>query len=248
LKFPGVGTYVKILYNKPIVILISPTFACSVTDFSVPTMPESIRTNKERLPNDVVLIAGGGPVGLLLTMVLSHYGIRSVLLERNETTTKWPKMDLTNARSMEIFRRLGLSEGLRQRGVASQLSHNVLISSGLPADTAITKWLLPSVDDFQARIENNNDGTQPCEPWQRISQVHFEAWLKVLCEDDPLIDLRFGWKVEQVEECEDQVRTFATNKNNGVTTEFTSKYLAGCDGASSVVRKSLSLPLDGGPM
>jgi 2-polyprenyl-6-methoxyphenol hydroxylase-like FAD-dependent oxidoreductase len=211
-------------------------------------MAQPQKHNQESLPAGTVLIAGGGPVGLFLAIVLSHYGIRSVLLERNETTTKWPKMDLTNSRSMEIFRRLGLSEGLRERGVPSHISHNVLISSGLPAEKPITKWLLPSVDDFRDRIRSTNDGSQPREAWQRISQVHFEAWLKTLCEEDPMIDVRFGWKVQQVEEGDDEVRTIATNLKTGSTTEFASQYLAGCDGASSIVRKSLSLPLDGGPM
>jgi FAD-dependent monooxygenase len=212
------------------------------------TMTETKKHDEESLPADTVLIAGGGPVGLLLATVLSHYRIRSVLLERNDTTTKWPKMDLTNARSMEIFKRLGLSEGLRQRGVPSHISHNVLISSGLATDRPITRWLLPSVDDFRGHIRSQNDGSQPREAWQRISQVHFEAWLKKICEEDPMIDVRFGWKVQQVIESDDKVTTYATNIKTGSTTEFTSKYLAGCDGASSVVRKSLSLPLDGGPM
>ena len=204
--------------------------------------------DQENLAPGTVLIAGGGPVGLLLAIVLSHYGVRSVLLERNETTTKWPKMDLTNSRSMEIFRRLGLSEGLRQRGVPSHISHNVLISSGLATETPITKWPLPSVDDFRARIQSNNDGSQPREAWQRISQVQFESWLKAICEEDPMIDVRFSWKVQKVEECDDTVITTATDLKTGSTTKFTSEYLAGCDGASSMVRKSLSLPLDGGPM
>ena len=50
-----------------------------------------------------VLIVGGGPVGLITATTLAKYGVRSVILERNLTTTKWPKMDLTNARSMEIY-------------------------------------------------------------------------------------------------------------------------------------------------
>ena len=59
--------------------------------------------NIKPLAGDTVLIAGGGPVGLLLTPLLSYYGTRSILFERNKTTTSWPKMDLTNARFMEIL-------------------------------------------------------------------------------------------------------------------------------------------------
>jgi FAD-dependent monooxygenase len=101
--------------------------------------------NSERLenvPEGCILIAGAGPIGLLLAVVLSSYGVKSILLERNLTTTKyeesvprtrqeeleyfpecrltsfcrWPKMDLTNARSMELFRRLGLADELRAKG------------------------------------------------------------------------------------------------------------------------------------
>lgn len=204
---------------------------------------------EESLPADTVLIAGGGPIGLLLATVLSHHGVRSVLLERNETTTKWPKMDLTNARSMEMLRRLGLSEEVREIGVPSHISHNVLISSGLAAQEPITKWLLPSVDEFKGKIMANNDGSQPREAWQRISQVKFEAWLKSRCEKDDLIDARFGWKVEGVKTgyADGKVRTVASDKRTGKATTFISEYAIGCDGASSIVRRSLEMPLDGGP-
>jgi len=43
---------------------------------------------EEQLPDDTVLIVGSGPVGLVLAAVLSHFGIKSILLERNETTTR----------------------------------------------------------------------------------------------------------------------------------------------------------------
>src|SRR5580704_3511489 len=53
-----------------------------------------------------VLIAGGGPVGMTLACELSRRGIECMLVERNATTTRYPKMDITNARSMELFRLL----------------------------------------------------------------------------------------------------------------------------------------------
>jgi len=42
----------------------------------------------ETLSDDTVLIIGGGPVGLLLATVLAFYGVKSLLLERNKSTTK----------------------------------------------------------------------------------------------------------------------------------------------------------------
>ena len=39
-----------------------------------------------------------------------------MLTERNLNTTKWPKMDITNCRSMELLKRLGVADGLRAVG------------------------------------------------------------------------------------------------------------------------------------
>ena len=47
-----------------------------------------------------VLIAGGGPVGMTLACELSRRGIECMLVECNSTTTRYPKMDITNVRSM----------------------------------------------------------------------------------------------------------------------------------------------------
>ncbi|KIW90831.1 uncharacterized protein Z519_08614 [Cladophialophora bantiana CBS 173.52] len=43
----------------------------------------------EVIPDSTILIAGGGPVGLTLATVLASYGVKSVVLERNATTTRF---------------------------------------------------------------------------------------------------------------------------------------------------------------
>lgn len=199
------------------------------------------------LSDDTVVIAGGGPVGLILARILSHSGVKSVLFERNETTTSWPKMDLTNARSMELFKRLGIADGLRTQGVDPDIDQDVLMSTGMPCNELLSKWELPSVKKFRTRIQEHNDGTQPREPWQRISQAIFEKWLKAICDKDPLIDLRFGWKVVVVVETPDDVCTTVESPGSEMYV-FRSRYMVGCDGGSSIVRRSLGIPIDGGPM
>ena len=199
------------------------------------------------LTDDTVVIVGGGPVGLILARVLSNRGVRSLLFERNQSTTTWPKMDLTNARSMELFHKIGLADDLRKQGVPSHIDQDVLMSTGLGRDEILAKWELPSVDKFRARIRDRNDGTQPQEPWQRLSQAIFEKWLKAICDDDPLIDLRFGWKVESVQEDAGSVSTTVLGPDATRST-FVSKYAVGCDGGSSTVRRSMGWEIDGGPL
>ena len=41
------------------------------------------------LGTDTVLVAGGGPVGLMVGTVLAQYGVKSIILERNDSTTQY---------------------------------------------------------------------------------------------------------------------------------------------------------------
>ncbi|KAJ5669812.1 hypothetical protein N7462_010882 [Penicillium macrosclerotiorum] len=216
--------------------------------------------------DSTVSIVGGGPVGLVLALTLAYHGVRSVLFEKNVTTTqsvfltenqsletanidnRFPKMDLTLARTMEILRVLGLADGLRARGVAPEYPFTVRFSSGLGAEHPLSEWRLPSTDQFRQRILSQNDGTMPLEPWLRVSGDLFEAFLKEKCQNSQLIDVRFGWTVTHVIEGPTGVETRVNNPHTGEEQAIHSPYAVGCDGASSSVRKGLGIDLDGGPL
>jgi 2-polyprenyl-6-methoxyphenol hydroxylase-like FAD-dependent oxidoreductase len=191
-----------------------------------------------------VLIAGAGPVGLVLAKELAHHGIASTIVERNLDTTRWPKMDITNCRSMELLARLGLADPLRAIGVPSHYSFDVLFSTGL-AGRCFARWDLPSPDAWRKRIAEQNDGTLPREPYQRVSQEIFEAWLKKLCEADPLITVHSGCRFDDLAQDADGVTATVTDTTRGETRRIRARYLAGCDGATSQVRKVVGIPLTG---
>src|SRR5439155_14726350 len=123
-----------------------------------------------------VVIAGAGPVGLVLALELSHHGIRSILVERRAATTTFPKMDITNARSMELLARLGLADLVRSVGVEPHHSFDVIFASSL-AGREFARWRQPSVEAMRAEIASRSDGSAPAEAWQRTSQEHVEAAL-----------------------------------------------------------------------
>ena len=64
-----------------------------------------------------VLISGGGPVGLTLALELSRQGVECLIVNEQETTSIHPKANAINARSMEHFRRLGVSSEIREAGL-----------------------------------------------------------------------------------------------------------------------------------
>jgi 2-polyprenyl-6-methoxyphenol hydroxylase-like FAD-dependent oxidoreductase len=190
-----------------------------------------------------VLIAGGGPTGLVLASVLAHEGIRSVLAERNTHTTQFPKMDITNGVSMELLRRLGIDDEVRQVGVAPQHSFDVIFAPSLDGPE-IARWSLPSVDDQRTILRGLTDGTRPGQPWQRCSQALFEAMMMERCKREPLIDVRQGWRLEACEQVDGAVEATLID-DSGEVLHVRSDYLVGCDGAASRVRDELGITMDG---
>src|SRR5512143_96467 len=128
-----------------------------------------------------VLIAGGGPVGMTLARTLATFGIACMLVERQPSTTRHPKMDITNGRSMELFRRIGLVDKLRTAAVPEENNFDVAWITTLAKEKGgreLHRFRYPSVIEKRAEIRARNDGTQPREPAMRVSQVMIEPVLQ----------------------------------------------------------------------
>jgi 2-polyprenyl-6-methoxyphenol hydroxylase-like FAD-dependent oxidoreductase len=85
------------------------------------------------------------------------------------------------------------------------------------------------------------------EPYQRCSQVVFEAWLKPRIQAESLIHSVFGLKFESLVESADGVESTWIDVESSETHVVKSKYVVGCDGAGSRVRRSSGMNLTGGP-
>lgn len=195
-----------------------------------------------------VLIVGGGPVGLTLSLFLSQQGIRSVVVnERTETTTH-PKLDVVNCRSMEIFRQLGLAERIRDAGnprAANQYSAYAASAAGPYYSVMSDRHMIYApVDRADALIRECTDGTLPLETMQRIAQMHLEPVLLEAANADPNIDVRFGHRLFGFEQDETGVSALVHRTDGGEGMQFRADYLIGCDGPASRVRNFLNIDYD----
>lgn len=204
---------------------------------------EAIPVVAEQSVDTGVLIVGAGPVGLLLAAELAHHGVPCVLTDRSVDPTSYPKMDITNGRTMELLRRLDLHERVREAGVGAEHRFDVVFATGLHGEE-IGRWPLPSVDEARHIIRYVNDGSMPREPAQRCAQSLFEKLMRDHCDGNPLIDTRWGWRCEGVTQDDDGANVTFTD-GAGAARDLRARWVVGCDGANSVVRRSMGISMEG---
>ncbi|MDP1963087.1 MAG: FAD-dependent monooxygenase [Reyranella sp.] len=195
------------------------------------------------MPDSDVLVVGAGPVGLVLAIDLARRGVRVQLIERNATCRQLPKMERCNARTMEMFRRMGLAERVRDASLFRDIPMDIFIVTSL-IDPPILHLPYPSVVACQAETRACNDGTLPLEPYQLISQYTLEPLLKAVAESMPNISVRFACELVAFSQNADGVEAIVQPVGSGRET-MRARYMVGCDGGSSTVRKQLGIKLEG---
>ena len=190
-----------------------------------------------------VLIVGAGPVGLTLAIDLGQRGVRAMLIEQKSAPQRLPKMERCNARTMEMFRRMGLAERVRAAGLPAHCSMDVFIVTSL-VDPPLLHLPYRSVAEAKNEIAACRDGSLPLEPYQLISQYTLEPLLKSVAETLPSVSVRFGCELLSYTQDAESVSA-QIKRGDGSSAAVRAKYLVGCDGGSSVVRKHLGIKLAG---
>ena len=190
-----------------------------------------------------VLVVGAGPVGLTLAIALGQRGVRTVLLERKPAPEFLPKMERCNARTLEIFRRMGLSEKIRAAGLPAHIPMDVYVALAMNLPP-LMRLAYPSVAEARAQIASTNDGALPLEPYQLISQYTLEPLLKAEAERLPSVQVRYGCEFVSLSQDASGVSA-RVRDGSGTVTSIDAQYLVGCDGGASAVRKQVGIELRG---
>jgi 2-polyprenyl-6-methoxyphenol hydroxylase-like FAD-dependent oxidoreductase len=190
-----------------------------------------------------VVIAGAGPVGLSLAADLSWRGVPCVVVERGDGSAPSPRTNVIASRSMEHFRRLGLAETLRGAGLPDDYPPDLVARTRFCGpDLAREPWW--SRATLRAVGHNEEAWPTPELPC-RVNQTFFQPVLLRHVEALPNVTVELNCELEQVHSGSDGVRV-ALNRQ-GHRSFLDCEYLVGCDGAHSVVRKSIGAKLEGIP-
>ena len=185
------------------------------------------------LENVDVIIIGAGPTGLMLACQLSLYGIRFRIFDKSADHTTQSRALVVHARSLEIFDQLGLADEAISRGEIGQGASGffngrkrIEIDMNLIRTQNITKY------PFMLILEQS-------QTEELLEEFLVKRGIKIdrQCELIDFVELNDG-----LIEC--------TIKDIRNTTDerlikIRTKYLCGCDGAHSKVRKNLQLSFTG---
>ncbi len=177
-----------------------------------------------------VVIAGGGPVGMALALGLANHGVRSVILEADDTVCVGSRAACISRRSLEIVERLGALPAF--------------LAKGLPWTGGRSFYKTDEV----FRFEMPHDDTQKLPPMINLEQYYIEQYLldAIVRRNQAtpgLIDIRWGTELVALAQGDGGVTLDVRNADGAYTLH--GDWLAACDGGQSFVRRALGLALEG---
>lgn len=192
-----------------------------------------------------VLVAGAGPAGLTLALDLAWRGIDVTIVERRHPGERpEPKCSHVSARSMEIYRRLGVAAKLRSVGLPEDYPNDVVFRTSFTG-AELTRIHIPCRRD-RFTDKSGPDGHWPTpEPPHRANQIFLEPLLVEYAAAQPRITILHRTEIERFEESNDEVVATVRNLDTGDSARIASRYLVGCDGARSTVRRGMGARLEG---
>jgi 2-polyprenyl-6-methoxyphenol hydroxylase-like FAD-dependent oxidoreductase len=184
-----------------------------------------------------VLIVGGGPVGLSLAGELGWRGIACTLIEQGDGTIVTPKMNEVNIRTMEFCRRWGIADAV----------HACPFPPDYPLDVAFVTSLSGYELGRIRRAPRMSQEPEPHSPMrlQVCSQMWFDPILQGFARSFPHVSLRYRTRLESFDAYADGVTAEIVDVESGQRERVYADYLVGCDGANSMVRRSLDIGLKG---
>ncbi|MEV7525165.1 FAD-dependent monooxygenase [Streptomyces sp. NPDC091371] len=177
-----------------------------------------------------VLIVGGGPVGLTARALLERWGVRTLLVEKHRELSPFPRSRLVNARSMEIFRQLGLAAEITACGFAPEFGRirfRDTLYDGDFASAAMVGINAPIPESPVIGVVTSQDRLEPTLIGAADAQV------------------RFGAELIGLDEEPESVVALLTDHQHGRETRVRARYVLAADGANSTVRQRLGIGTTG---
>lgn len=191
-----------------------------------------------------VLIAGGGPCGLMLANELGRRDIRCLLVDAKPGTAFNPQANATQARTMEHFRRLGFAHEIRSMGLPPDHPTDIAYLTRF-AGAELARLRLPTAAAAPQAIKAMSGSWSAAELPHRVSQKYVEVCLHHHAQQQASVEMRYGWRLQQFTDTGDGIAATVQSVNGDERLNVNAAYLVGADGARSFVRHQLGIAWGG---
>jgi 2-polyprenyl-6-methoxyphenol hydroxylase-like FAD-dependent oxidoreductase len=192
-----------------------------------------------------VLIVGGGPVGLTLALDLAWRGVDVTVAERRPAgEPPNVRCNQVSARSMEVFRRLGLAKVLREVGLPADYPCDV-VSATAVTRIELSRVVIPSRSERYTATNGADSWWPTPEPPHRINQIYFEPILFAHAASQPRIRILNRTEIQGIVQNDHGVVASACSLDSGERLSIDCTYLVGCDGGKSTIRRAIGSRLAG---
>jgi 2-polyprenyl-6-methoxyphenol hydroxylase-like FAD-dependent oxidoreductase len=194
------------------------------------------------LPTEVpVLIAGGGPVGLSAAIFLAHHGVTSLLIEQHAGTSIYPKARFINARTMELFRQVGVERALRD--VALPDARNALWAKSLAGEVTMSRPVETMIPEAVRDVSPAPGCSSTQDVFEPVLLAHAQGGPRAAAQ------VRFDAQLVGYEQrASEQALASILDRRTGRTHEVRARYVIGADGARSRLREILGIQMHGRPV
>lgn len=184
-----------------------------------------------------VLVVGAGPVGLGMAIELGSRGLSVTLIEQGDGTIEHPRTGLIAVRTMELARRWGLADDIRNAGFPPDYELSMVFCTDLNGKL-IAKEPYPSMRDTPTPPETP-------EKKQRCPQSWMQPVLAKAAADMPGVEIRHLHRLEGFSQDKNGVTARVFDQSASRERVLRAKYMVACDGAGSMVREGLGIELEG---
>lgn len=222
-----------------------PDYTQPVRELKAPA-PEGVRGAD--LPEEVttmfdietdVLIVGSGPAGVASAALLSTYGVPNVMIEKYSWLANMPRAHITNQRTMEVLRELGVEDEVYKEAVPQDLMGNNVFCASLAGEEVGRLLTWGNHPNRRADYELASPSKMVDIPQTLLEPIIFGKAMREGCL------ARF--KTEYLSHTQDADGVVATVRDRVAeqTYRIRAKYMIGADGGRSRIVEDLGLPLDG---
>ena len=186
-----------------------------------------------------VLVVGSGPAGAAATLFLASYGTRTLMVTKYSRLSDSPRAHITNQRTMEALRDLGLEDILMREATPWESMGNTTFCLSLAGEELgrIPSW------GTDTERHANYELQSPCTMLDAPQTITEPILVKGAQELGAKI--RFDTEYLSHTQDDDGVTSLVKDRLTGAEYTVRSKYLIGGDGARSKVAADAGLPFEG---